>query len=177
VDWWEKSPHGAARSSRHAGRPAVSEILRELLIGEYPREDDIGWLRDVHSVTAVHNLQDDHDLAAHGLDMGSLERRYRDAGIVLVRTPIPDGSADAMREHLGRALNALHELLAGGRRVFLHCNGGVNRAPTLAIAYLRAHRGMSLNEAMEHVKRRRACGPFMGVLEDYFGDRDHKPGR
>jgi protein-tyrosine phosphatase len=52
----------------------------------------------------------------------------------------------------------------------------LNRAPTIAIAYLRAHRQMSLNEAMAHVKKRRACGPFMTVLEDYFGSRDYKPG-
>jgi len=59
----------------------------------------------------------------------------------------------------------------------LHCNGGLNRAPTLAIAFLRAHRRMSLEEALALVKTRRACGPFMTVLEDYFGPRDFKPDR
>ncbi|MGH7948764.1 MAG: dual specificity protein phosphatase family protein [Candidatus Binataceae bacterium] len=155
----------------------MSEILAELLIGEYPRDRDIEWLQKTYNITAVHNLQDDHDLAAHAIDIRKLTRAYADHGIKLVRTPIPDGSADAMRDHLARALADLHGLIDSNQRVYLHCNGGVNRAPTLAIGYLRAHHGMSLNEAMAHVKQRRACGPFMTVLEDYFGPRDHKPVR
>jgi predicted protein tyrosine phosphatase len=177
VNWFEKGAEGEGRSGRHNGRPSVSEILPELLIGEYPRDRDVEWLRDTYQVTAVHNLQDDHDLSAHALDIRNLARVYTEYGITLVRTPIPDGSADAMREHLARALGDLHALIDSRERVYLHCNGGVNRAPTLAIGYLRAHRGMSLDEAMAHVKKRRACGPFMTVLEDYFGPRDHKPGR
>ena len=51
----------------------------------------------------------------------------------------------------------------------------MNRAPTLAIAFLRAYRQMSLDEAMDTVKRQRPCGPFMTVLEDYFGPRHLKP--
>ncbi len=80
-----------------------------------------------------------------------------------------------MRERLEAALDDLHSLMRERRRVYLHCNAGLNRAPTLAIAYLRAHRRMSLDEALAHVKKRRACGPFMTVLEDYFGPRDFKP--
>jgi hypothetical protein len=36
---------------------------------------------------------------------------------------------------------------------------------------------MSLDEACAHVKARRTCGPFMTILEDYFGPRHHKPGQ
>jgi hypothetical protein len=34
---------------------------------------------------------------------------------------------------------------------------------------------MSLEEAMTLVKKQRPCGPFMTVLEEYFGPRDYKP--
>jgi protein-tyrosine phosphatase len=80
-----------------------------------------------------------------------------------------------MADRLHAALIDLALLIGAKERVYLHCNAGLNRAPTLAIAYLRAHGGMSLNEALAHVKRRRSCGPFMTVLEDYFGPRDVKP--
>jgi protein-tyrosine phosphatase len=80
-----------------------------------------------------------------------------------------------MADRLRAALSDLASLLSAQERVYLHCNAGLNRAPTLAIAYLRAHGGMSLNEALAHVKRRRSCGPFMTILEDYFGPRDLKP--
>lgn len=144
-------------------------------MGEYPREEDIVWLKRTYSVTAVHNLQDDDDLRINGLDLQELHSRYELEGIRFLRTPISDGSADAMRAHLEGALAGLHSLVSGNQRVYLHCNAGLNRAPTLAIAYLRAFRQMSLEEALVHVKERRVCGPFMTVLEDYFGPRHLKP--
>ncbi len=178
MDWWTRRPeHDNQRAVRIYGRPSVSEIRRELLIGEFPRLDDIPWLKQEFAVTAVHNLQDDEDLAIHGLRESELASAYGECGIKVVRTPIQDGSADALAEQLGIALAALAGLIGGGERVYLHCNAGLNRAPTLAIAYLRAHCGMSLDEACAHVKARRACGPFMTILEDHFGPRDHKPGR
>jgi protein-tyrosine phosphatase len=175
VDWFSKRPEHTARPSRNGRRPSVSVLSDELLIGEYPSETDIAWLKDTYGVTAVHNLQDDEDLRVNGLDARGLVAEYIAHGIDYVRTPIQDGSADAMAERLEVALNDLRDLVAPGSRVYLHCNAGMNRAPTLAIAFLRAYRQMSLEEAMILVKRQRACGPFMTVLEEYFGPRDYKP--
>jgi len=64
--------------------PALDTILPELLIGEYPRVEDLAWLRDVHGVTAVVSLQDDADLAS---------KRLRAAGspsAVTTRSSAPD---------------------------------------------------------------------------------------
>jgi protein-tyrosine phosphatase len=177
MDWYEGKTNGRQRITRADGRPSVSEIVDEILVGEYPRDSDIEWLKAEHGVTAVHNLQDNEDLEANGLDINALKKKYEQHGIKFVRTPIQDGSSDEMATRLKAALDDLHDLVDSKERVYLHCNAGLNRAPTLAIAYLRAHRGMSLNEALAHVKARRACGPFMTVLEDYFGPRDLKPGK
>ena len=175
MDWFSQRPEGHPRPSRHSGRPGVSEITEQLLIGEYPRREDAEWLKREHRVTAVHSLQDEDDFRLHGIDLAALRAEYAAHGIHFAHTPIPDGSEDAVRERLAQALADLDALLEPGARVYLHCNAGMNRAPTVAIAYLRAHRQMSLNEAMAHVKRRRPCGPFMAMLEDYFGPRDSKP--
>jgi protein-tyrosine phosphatase len=175
MDWFSQRPNGHARPTRGNVRPSVSEIVHELLVGEYPRDTDVEWLKREYGVTAVHNLQDDEDLQVNGIDIKELREKYEKHGIKFVRTPIQDGSSDEMAARLKAALDDLHGLVGSRERVYLHCNAGLNRAPTLAIAYLRAHRGMSLNEAMAHVKARRACGPFMTVLEDYFGPRDLKP--
>ncbi len=173
-DWWQNRSQNEARAHR-ASRPSLAEITPHLLIGEYPRPDDIEWLKDSHRITAVHNLQDDDDLRLHGLDLQAVRAECHANGISFVRTPIQDGSADAMSERLRVAIDDLHSLIAGGKRVYLHCNAGLNRAPTLAIGYLRAYEKMSLDEAVAHVKKHRACGPFMTILEDYFGPRDVKP--
>jgi protein-tyrosine phosphatase len=175
VDWFSKRAEHDPRPTRGGRRPSVSVISSELLVGEYPGQDDIGWLKDTYAITAVHNLQDDDDLRMNGLDPGLLRSEYDAHGIDYVRTPIQDGSADAMAERLEAALHDLCELVDSSGRVYVHCNAGMNRAPTLAIAFLRAYRQMSLDEAMMLVKKQRACGPFMTVLEDYFGPRDYKP--
>jgi len=175
MDWWNQRRDYGPRPTRGEVRPSVSEITEYLLVGEYPRDCDIEWLRDTHRITAIHNLQDDEDLRINALDIAVLREVTARHGIKLVRTPIQDGSADDMADRLRAALNDLAVLVGERERVYLHCNAGLNRAPTLAIAYLRAHGGMSLNEALAHVKKRRSCGPFMTVLEEYFGPRDLKP--
>jgi protein-tyrosine phosphatase len=171
VDWFGKRPHREARPSRPHAHPSVTELLPNLLIGEYPRVEDIAWLKSEFGVTAVHSLQDDDDLAQNAIDFSAMRAQCEEAGIRLVRTPIQDGSADHMGERLDDALTALGALVDAGERVYLHCNGGLNRAPTLAIAHLHSHEGMELREALAYVKERRVCGPFMTILEDYFKNR------
>ncbi|HXR25673.1 MAG TPA: dual specificity protein phosphatase family protein [Candidatus Binataceae bacterium] len=175
MEWWTQQRDHTPRPTRGDVRPTVSEITDYLLVGEYPRAHDIEWLGREHRVTAIHNLQDDEDLRINALDIAALREVSARHGIKHVRTPIQDGSADDMADRLRAALNDLTVLVGANERVYLHCNAGLNRAPTLAIAYLRAHGGMSLDEALAYVKRRRSCGPFMTILEDYFGPRDLKP--
>jgi protein-tyrosine phosphatase len=175
MDWFTRRPYEEVRPTRGNGRPSVSLITDSLLVGEYPRISDIEWLKDEFRITAIHNLQDDEDLRINGIDVIGLRDGCRRHEIKLVRTPIRDGSSDDMAARLADALQSLEDLIGSKERVYLHCNAGLNRAPTLAIAWLRANAGMSLDEAMAHVKKRRACGPFMTVLEAHFGPRDLKP--
>jgi protein-tyrosine phosphatase len=175
MDWFTRRPDDEVRPARGNGRPSVSVITDSLLVGEYPRISDIEWLKDEFRISAIHNLQDDEDLRLNGIDVIALREVCRRHQIKLVRTPIRDGSSDDMAARLGDALQSLRDLIDASERVYLHCNAGLNRAPTLAIAWLRANGGMSLNEAMAYVKKRRACGPFMTVLEAHFGPRDQKP--
>lgn len=156
---------------RPAGRPGVSTILeRRLLIGEYPTPDDVAWLRDVHAVDAVLSLQDDFDLTYKSIDAAALARAYEEAGIPLRRIGIVDGDSEDLFASLSRILEALHGLVEDGKCVYVHCNAGFNRAPTVAIAYLRAHHGLSVEKAHAEVKARRACAPYLTVVRRYFGD-------
>jgi protein-tyrosine phosphatase len=176
MDWWTQHPNNVARSTR--GRfslPSVSEITGHLLVGEYPRLADLDWLKREYRVTAIHNLQDEMDLHINGLDATELRNECDRLGLKFVHTPIHDGSADDMAVRLEPALHALTALLGAGERVFLHCNGGLNRAPTVAIASLHREQRMSLEEAMVYFKQRRPCGPFMTVLEAHFGPRHLRP--
>jgi len=153
------------------GRPALASILPELLIGEYPNAADVEWLRSAHAVTTVVSLQDDADLASKHLALAELEAAYRTQGIGFHRVPVADNDVEALAAALPRLVELLRERLGHGERVYLHCNGGMNRAPTVAIAYLHRARGLSLVEARDLVKRCRACVPYMQALEACYGPR------
>jgi protein-tyrosine phosphatase len=152
-------------------RPDLSPILDGLLVGEYPNPEDVAWLRDAHGVTAVLSLQDDADLVSKNLALAALERAYEAAGLRFYRVPVPDGATDVLGARLPAIVALLRELLAAGERVYLHCNAGMNRAPTAAIAYLHLHSNLSLAAARDLVKARRACVPYMRVLEAHFPAR------
>ena len=154
---------------RPGNRPDLSVILPELLVGEYPTPDDAAWLRAAHGVTAVLSLQDDADLASKGLELVALQRAYETHGIGFHRVPVPDCDAQVLAARLGPIVALLRELLGRADRVYLHCNAGMNRAPTAAIAYLHVHHGLSLSEARDFVKHRRHCVPYMLVLESHYG--------
>jgi protein-tyrosine phosphatase len=156
---------------RPAGRPGLSHVLDdELLVGEYPTPADAVWLRDEHGVGTVLNLQDDADLASKNLELAALARAYADAGLAFHHVPVADGDAEHLAARLAEILAVLDAALARGSRVYVHCNGGFNRAPTVAIAFLRAHRGLAPDAAWEFVKQRRACAPYRRALALYFGD-------
>jgi len=158
----------AAGVSVRDRRPEVCELLPGLFVGEYPRLEDIGWLHDEFGIGAVLSLQDDDDLTLHQLSLPVLDAAYAQHLIAFCRVPVADFNCQSLAASLSQALDALRNFVQAGQSVFVHCNAGCNRAPTLAIAYLHAHRGLGLEEARDFVKARRACGPYMQVLYEYF---------
>ena len=154
---------------RPGARPGLSLIRSGLLIGEYPTPEDAAWLRDEHGVTAVVSLQDDADLASKGLRLAALERAYRAHGLAFHRVPVPDGDDRNLAARLGEIVVLLRGLVDAGGRVYVHCNAGLNRAPTVAIAYLHVCEGLALEDARTEVKRLRHCVPYMRALEACYG--------
>ena len=169
MDWWRLRPNDQPLPGRPAGlRPNVTELCPNLFIGDFVRPEDIAWLSAQFGVTAMQSLQDADDLRISGLDVAGLSAAADRCGVKFARTPVPDGSADQLGARLGSVLAQLAALVRAGERVYLHCNAGLNRAPTVAIAYLHSRCGMPLEEALAYVKRRRPCGPYLTVLEQFF---------
>ncbi|MGH7789994.1 MAG: dual specificity protein phosphatase family protein [Candidatus Binatia bacterium] len=159
----------AGPAARPSGHPGHAFVLPELAVGEYPTPDDAVWLRQRPGIDAVVSLQDDIDLERKGLDLRALEVAYAAQGIAFHRIPVTDGEAEMLRAHIDALVSLLDGLLRAGRRVYLHCNAGLNRAPTVAIAYLHVHRGHRLDAARDLVKARRPCVPFMRMLAAHYG--------
>lgn len=159
------------RAHGEKGRPEVIEICNELLIGEYPRVEDVAWLRQAFGVSAIHSLQDDYDLACRGLDFASLTETCLASSLKVARTPVADDSGPDLALHFGEILDVLGALVGQGHRVYLHCNGCLNRAPTVAAGFMCLHKRLSVDEAVAYLKKRRICFPDTIVLAGYFSTK------
>lgn len=76
--------------------------------------------------------------------------------------PIPDLDAPTL-DRFTDMLTDLVDRIVDGRRVIVHCGGGVGRAGTTAVAVL-VSLAVPLDEALEHVRRHRPmAGPEVGA--------------
>jgi atypical dual specificity phosphatase len=140
----------------------LSPILpNKLLIGSCPMtEGDIIQLNSA-GITAVLNLQTDDDIRNRDIDWAGMEDAYRRHGVVIRRFPIEDFSPSDMRRKLRAGVRILDELIRAGHVVYLHCNAGINRSPTLAVAYLHWAEKWDLEAAHAHVLNCRPCDPYV----------------
>jgi protein-tyrosine phosphatase len=167
-DYWFYSVGPVVRST---AQPRHARLLPHLLVGEYLRPDDAGWLKDHLGVTCVVCLQDAVDLAGKALALSDLTAAYRAMQIQFHHAPVPDGEQEIFVQRLPAIVAALAGLIGAQQTVYLHCNAGMNRAPTVAIAYLHEHTGMTLDAARDFVKQRHPCVPYMTMLGRYYGTR------
>lgn len=141
------------------------EVADRLYVGSYPQSpEDVRYLKDELGVTAVLSLQDDDDHELLGIRWDLLGSAYRRAGLLAIREPIEDFSPKALRKRLDDAVAALERLHSSGHRVYLHCTAGVNRSPTVAIAWLHRHGGLSVEDAVAQVTERHPCQPYDEVI-------------
>lgn len=152
-------------------------ITPDLFVGSHPRSDvDATRLRTA-GITAIMSLQSDADLAATGTDWETQRTLYARRDMVSERVAIRDFDPADVRAHLGEAVVTLLDLLSAGHRVYLHCTAGVQRSPTVAVAYLVWCCGWSLHEAAAHVRARRRSEPYVEAIEAVAPARRSAPVR
>jgi atypical dual specificity phosphatase len=153
------------------GPPDCSVVVPELVVGAYLEPHDLPWLAGEREVRAVLNLQDDFDLAAKRLSLPALRSACDDAGVAFDRVPVADGDHETLARRLPDIVRRLDELVRRHGRVYLHCNAGMNRAPTVAIAYLHVHHDLGLQAAVALMKSKRSCLPYVTALKAAYPRR------
>ena len=140
-------------------------INGRLLVGSRPEDDaDVDQLRKL-GVGAVLSLQSDSDLSRTGLSWAALWRLQMERGLEVHRHPIIDFNPQDLIAKLEGAVDLLEDLARRHERVYVHCTAGVNRSPTVCIAWLAMRRGRTVAEAHEEVLRRRTVArPYSQVL-------------
>lgn len=104
-----------------------------------------------NGVTAGVNLRAEFDDAAHGL---ALEQ--------YCYLPVEDETAPTLDQMI-EGVAFIQQRIDAGDKVYVHCGSGVGRSPMLAVAYFLAAGGLSLDEAIEHIRNTR---PFISILPD-----------
>jgi len=143
----------------------LSQLDENLSCGSGPAHaEDIDELVK-RGVGAVLSLQTDLDLRQRGLTWDVLWRLYVARRIATARLPIVDFDKKDLLRQLDLAVAALARELDSGRHVYVHCTAGLNRSPTVVIAYLMLHRGMAREEAVAWLlERHPTAAPYPDVL-------------
>eukprot|EP00667_Euglena_gracilis_P021041 EG_transcript_22908 len=78
---------------------------------------------------------------------------------------VQDYASVPLLPHLHPAADFIHAALQGGGAVLVHCNVGRSRSATALAAYFVKYRGMKPNEAIAHIRRKRAICPNPGFRQ------------
>lgn len=143
----------------------IHEVATGLWVGPCPDSPErIRSLRE-RSITGLVSVQTDEDLTDIGMSWPLLWRFLMAQGISAQRLPIVDFDERALTRGLPDAVAAVHEMRNGGHVTYLHCTAGINRSPTVAIAYLVQHHGLDLDTAWRQVTERRPSVPNRFALD------------
>lgn len=103
---------------------------------------------------AIRNLQGkgvDRILSCIGADI-------RDPFFKYLSFTINDNSANEnLAKYFDEAFNFIESARMGDSGVFVHCNAGLSRSPSIVIAYLMRKYGLSFEQAFDFVKAKRPC--------------------
>jgi protein-tyrosine phosphatase len=123
-----------------------SRITRQIYVGPQYRQRGKRHLARL-GITGVVNMRVEYDDAAHNLLVGQY-----------CHLPTIDDDAPTV-EYLNAGIAFIEQVIAAGGKVYIHCAGGIGRAPTMAVAYFVRH-GLSVDDAINLIKQTR---PFINI--------------
>jgi len=115
-------------------------------------------------ITAILSLQQPRiDLSVAAIER---MRAACEPRIVFRNVGIHDYDPEAVIAALPETLINLHGLIGAGRVVYVHCSEGINRAPSVALAYVVQHEGSGVDAALAELRRcDPGAKPYAAVIE------------
>lgn len=139
-----------------------SEVVPGLFIGGIRAASEESLAK--YHITAVVNMA-----SQLTLDSGT----PRNIAIHRMDVPALDVPFYEMDQHFDDTFKFIHEHIAAGGRVLVHCYAGVSRSATIVALYLQRAHGWDTRTALAHVKSRRSVIlPNVGFISDLI--TDHK---
>jgi len=128
----------------------------QIIIGSCPRSAaDIQRLKQEIGIDAIVSLQSDVCMQAMNIDFDPLYQEACKNNILYTRVPVYDFDRIDQAAMLPEMVRRLASMIAVGRRTYVHCTAGINRATLTVLGYLTFVKGMELNAALELVQTQR----------------------
>ena len=147
----------------HHPRMRVSPILPNLYLGPEPSLDEDFAALQTLKITAILSVQDGEDRPDGGIEAERMAAMGRN--IVFTNVPVRDFDRLQLVRRLPDCVAALADLIDAGHTVYVHCSAGINRSPTVVVAYLCRHLGWNLDRSLAHVTAMRVCVPDATVIQ------------
>ncbi|CAH1103170.1 unnamed protein product [Psylliodes chrysocephalus] len=133
----------------------ASKVLPFLYLGNSKDAADLSCLRGL-GTTCVLNVT------------SQLAGYHEECGITYKQIPATDSGHQNLKQYFEEAFEFIEAARKNGSRVLVHCQAGISRSATIAIAYIMKYMSMSMVEAYKKVKEARPIiSPnlnFMGQL-------------
>lgn len=143
-----------------------ARLEEQIFIGSAPTNSvDVARLKTMR-ITDVLSLQSDDDFRSHRISLEKLESAYAYNQIQLHRFPILDFDEIDLGNRLSEPVRALSDLMDNQRRVYVHCNAGVCRAPATVLTYLCHYRGLTIEEGLAIIREQRPqAHPYISAVQ------------
>jgi protein-tyrosine phosphatase len=78
---------------------------------------------------------------------------------------IEDSANVKIEKYFDECNEFIHQSITNGGKVYVHCQKGLSRSPTIVIAYLMNKRNLSFDDALGYVSSKRPCiCPNLGFI-------------
>lgn len=130
----------------------LAEIRKNVLLGSQDVASDFDLLHK-NRITHILNLAP------------AVENSFSD-DFVYLKLPILDVPETDITLHFDKTNDFISSALSSKGRIYVHCNAGVSRAPTIVAAYLMKTEKISAKDALESIKYiRPSISPNKGFLQ------------
>jgi len=135
----------------------IGEVTPHLFLGPAPLDDgDFQQLENL-KITAIFSVENPQEGTGDAID--SERKAAIRSGMRFENLPVTDFDRPELARKLPECVQTLEALLVRGETLYLHCTAGVNRSPTVAVAYLYWVQKWPLAKALAHVRGCRNCVP------------------